>query len=184
MRHLTTIQSSKPLLLPFAALLALGLVWSSSRAFAQPEPFARVSLAAEDESFEDDEDFDEEAFDEEEDFNEEEEWNYEEAWGEALLQLEYFGALMEKVRQATEIGSERTSAAVAAVLAVTEYAEREEAVLLLEEVLPELDPDDEGDIVVARVIRFQLAEMYRDIDQPEKAIGQLKRLILDRPLGD
>lgn len=169
----------KKRLLPLILLIAcFGVVGMSvSHSFADDH----------DEEFEDEEDFEgREDFDDEDegDFEDEEEWE-EEEWGmeEAMFEVEImkghldmYHSLLEIVNGMNEVTSDPTATALMALHTAKDLAhEEEDHAEFLEEGLDKIK-----DAAVRRAIRLQLAELYAEMDQPERAREHLARLISGR----
>ena len=91
-------------------------------------------------------------------------------------ELEAVFGMMEVVDRLTQVAKDETASAIFAVMQVTELMEPEEAADFLTEVLGSVK-----DAAVQRVIRFQLAELAAELDQPEAAREHLTRIIINKP---
>jgi len=91
-------------------------------------------------------------------------------------ELEAVFGMMEIVDRLTQVAKDETASAIFAVIQVGEFMEPEEAVDFLSKALGSVK-----DPVVQRVIRFQLAELAAELDQPEAAREHLMRIIVGKP---
>lgn len=118
-----------------------------------------------------DRDHDEDREDEDEDEWEDEEEDFD--W--FMVEVELYAQLLDLVLTFEDIASDASTAAVAAIMSVEEHTEDPaDAAALFEEVLPQVDNP-----TVIRAIRLKLVDVYAELDQPEKSIDQIKRLIVD-----
>jgi hypothetical protein len=91
------------------------------------------------------------------------------------LELELQAMRLEIARRRTEIASSEMATAAYALSRLQETMEPEQAISYLEELAKE--SKDPG---IQRLIRMQLAHLYRHFDRPEEARKQLRRLILNK----
>lgn len=103
---------------------------------------------------------------------------------ETIDNLSRYADQMEKflfvVDHLTRTSDNATSSAVAAALQVNEVLKDkpQDAIDYFNRVLPDVKNDS-----VRRVIRLQLAELYRRTNQPEKSLDQLRELMVLAPAG-
>ena len=90
-------------------------------------------------------------------------------------QLEARSGRLQADSQMANIAQSSTTAATYAVLHLHEYVEHAGAADVLAGIIKDVE-----DAVIRRVIRMQLAELYREMDRPDDAAMQLKRLIVGR----
>lgn len=116
----------------------------------------------------DDDDDDDEDEDEDEEY--EEEW---EEYEEFIQHIELYSMMLDMIDDMSKIAESPTSSAVAAIMAAEDYADSRDLADLFETSL-EATPD----ATTKRMLRLKLAELYGEMDEPEKALEQLRVLIM------
>jgi len=98
---------------------------------------------------------------------------------EAIQFIEAMRGYLEVIDRFSAIAQDPASSGVAAVLSAGEIfrnRSHEEAINFYIKLLPETKNE-----AVQRAIRIQLAELYKNTNQPEKALEQLRTLITSAP---
>jgi predicted negative regulator of RcsB-dependent stress response len=98
---------------------------------------------------------------------------------EAMQFIEAMRGYLEVIDRFSAIAQDPASSGVAAVLSAGEIfrsRSAEEAINFYNKILPETKNE-----AVQRAIRIQLAELYKNTNQPDKALEQLRTLITSAP---
>jgi len=92
-------------------------------------------------------------------------------------QLRLLRDLIGLIDDVNKIASSPSASGVAAVMSVKDQIKsNEDTIAYLERLLPQT-----SDPAVQRAIRIQLADLYKNTGQREKALAHLERLITNRP---
>ena len=156
------------ILLAFVCTLLIGFSLSSKPTYAEQDGLSLSSFPRLAMDHHDEDDHDHHGRHEEDD--DEDEW-----WGEAaeeyemmFMEIELYSDLFELINDFTAVASDPDKAAISAVLSVDEYLEHEEAVALLEEMLPQVKSP-----TVRRAIHIHML----DLVEGEDAKTHLRALI-------
>jgi predicted negative regulator of RcsB-dependent stress response len=100
------------------------------------------------------------------------------AWGEMAAFIGLVHTYIELVEGMSRIASDPSQSAIAALLSARDILEQQSpqaAIEYFNKLLTEMK-----DPAVQRVVRMQLAELYRKAHQPERAMEHLRALILQQ----